>query len=143
MNPNELDIKDWSVAAEWVNSLPYQTDGKKATLSETGEPYVEMFSIVPCRPDDVKVAERVVATVFARQLWSYLSSKSDGAIYWRVRPEFGVWPHQEVVSFDDAAPDYDAWTGKRCVMDRNWVIVKAYCRVLKTDKSPMDREIAA
>lgn len=115
---------------KYLHELPNQIIGVAAAVCETGEPYVEFQESALARPNDVEVIERKVAARMSRKLFDYIGKRS-GRIYWRIPFEFDIAPTDVVVRYDENGPDKDAITDRKCVMDRNWRNVTAYCRLYR------------
>jgi hypothetical protein len=113
-----------------LDLLPDQQIGNSGAVSDVGEPYIEFYAHGIARPGDEKIVERHVANTMARQLRAYFGTKN-GRIYWRHPLEFKVESHQEILRVDANGDDIDFVTGQKCVMDKNWLVVRAYCRLVK------------
>jgi len=113
-----------------LDALPDQQMGNPTAVSDTGEPYVEFRAYGIARPGDEKIVERYVAKLMSSQLHSYFLSRI-GRIYWRTPFEFETRPYEEVLRIDDDGEDVDFVTDQKCVKDKNWLLVTAYCRLVK------------
>jgi hypothetical protein len=111
-------------------SIPDQVDGHSYSISDIGEPYIEFFAKGLARPGDERVVEGIVVEQIARQLAAYLDRRR-GRVYWRERLQLEIEPQHIVVKFDSNGPDVDPLTNRRCVMDKNWLRVGAYCRLIR------------
>ena len=117
--------------ARALNDIPDQTMGIACSMSDVGEPYVEFLSAGLARPGDEKIIERYVVAEMCKKLDSYFKEKA-GRIYWRIPFESCISPHEMVLRFDVNGPDVDFVTNEKCVKDKNWVRVAAYCRLVRT-----------
>lgn len=113
-----------------LNTIPDQTDGDSCAVSQIGEHYVEFLSVHIARPGDEKLVEQFVVSDMVRQLNSYFRDRS-GTTYWRTRLETEIKPYDVVVRFDRNGPDLDFVTDQRCLKDKNWVRIAAYCRLVR------------
>lgn len=114
----------------WLDSIEGQTVGIPTAVCQTGEHYVEFFENGLARPSDTKVIEANVARAMQTRLAKYFEDRR-GMIYWRIPFETVIEPTAVVVRYDEAGPDHDFMTDRRCVMDKDWVAVKAYCRLYR------------
>ena len=116
---------------EWVGKLPFhQIDGAIGPVDVEGTFYDEFCAKGIARPDDVRQVESLVCREALFKLNQYLADKPfRGTIQWRVRPEINVIPFENIIEFRDDGPDKCPWTGRRCVMDKNWVAVGVYMRL--------------
>lgn len=123
---------DYSFAElqRWIDALPDQHLGVAGALSDVVEPYVEIMEGALARPGDVVVIESIVADFMQRRLKTYLNQRS-GRIYWRVPFEWKIAPYPIVVRYDEDGPDIDFVTNQRCIKDKNWIGIKAYCRLVR------------
>lgn len=72
------------------------------------------------------------------QLTHYFERR-EGRIHWRIPLETEISAHEVVVKYDESGPDIDSLVARRCVKDKNWMSVKAYCRLYRaTHPSPLD-----
>jgi hypothetical protein len=110
-------------------ALPNRQElGSPTTICEqTGEEYVEIFAAHMARPGDEKVAEEVVASWMQRQIYELFTDRVNGTTYWRVPLDFSIDSSQVIIEYRDDGPSIDVLTDRRCVMDRNWKRVAAYC----------------
>ncbi len=116
---------------EWISGLPNrQANGSPTNIcSQTGDEYVEVFSRHAARPGDEKYAEKMVVEDMQRQICKLFTDRLHGTIYWRVPLETQIQKWSRVKEYREDGPDVDFLTDRRCVMDRNWKAVKAYCRL--------------
>lgn len=114
----------------WLAGFPDQTEGDKAAICQTGEEYVEFHENALARPGDEAVVESVVAGKMKGRIAEYFTGRS-GIIYWRVPLETKVDAAEVVLRHDPHGLDEDPVSGKRAVLDRNWRVVVAYCRVYR------------
>ena len=124
-----------------LNGLPDQTVGRAYAISDIGEPYVEFLAICLARPGDEKIIETVVVAEMCKKLDAYFEGKS-GRIYWRIPFETDVTPHEVVLRLDVNGPDLDFATGSKCVKDKNWIRVAAYCRLIRATLPVVDTLLA-
>ena len=124
----------------WLDGLPDQQMGDPCAISNIGEPYI-VFSVgALARPGDEAIVESIVAADMQRQIEAYLKDKS-GRIYWRVPLEWEVAPYSVILRFDDNGIDKDFITDRRCVMDKSWLAVRGYCRLVKAKCRTMEESI--
>lgn len=64
------------------------------------------------------------------QLKTYLL-KRNGTIYWRTPLEFDIYKAPQVVEFKEDGPDTHFETDRKCVMDHDWKIIKAYAKLFR------------
>ena len=114
-----------------LNDIPDQTTGIAYAISDIGEPYVEFMAVGLARPGDEKIIERVVVADLCKRLDAYFKGKS-GRIYWRIPFERDISQADVVLRLDVNGADTDFITGEKCVKDKNWVRVAAYCRLVRT-----------
>ncbi len=129
-----------------LNNIPDQTTGDPCAISDIGEPYVAFRSSAIARPGDEALVERYVVAAMVQQLNDYFDGKA-GRVYWRERLEFDVGPHEVVLRMDVNGPDKDFLTDQPCVMDKNWVRLCLYCRLVRarcqTMPTPREQSKAA
>lgn len=118
----------------WLAALPDQAMGTAGAVCETGEPYVEFAAFGIARPRDEAAVEAVVAECMERQIQRYFEDRK-GRIYWRVPLETAVDQHAIVIRYDVNGPGTDFLTDQRCVLDKNWVRLAAYCRLYKAKRA--------
>lgn len=123
-------VNSFSDLLQWAKQLPNQTVGIQSAVCETGEPYVEVYHYAYARPDDAEFIESVVAKQMHGAMKAYLEERS-GRIYWRIPLETIREPMRVIIRYDENGPDVDHVTDRKCVMDGNWVAVKAYCRLYR------------
>ena len=111
-----------------LNEFPNQTDGDPCSVCEIGEEYIAFHARGLARPGDEKIIERLVVAEMCEKLDKYFEKKS-GRIYWRERFISEVTPHSVVLRLDVNGSDDDFITGHKCIMDKNWLKVHAYCRL--------------
>ena len=119
-----------------LDNLPNQTDGDPCAVCQIGEPYIEFKVAMLARPGDEKIVERHVVSEIIRQLNEYLDGRG-GRIYWRIRFESDVCEHAEILRLDVNGPDVDFITNERCVKDKNWRRIAAYCRLVRARMETM------
>ena len=116
----------------WVSSLPNpQEDGEPCAVSSVAGPYEEVVISAPFRRDDQegrKLAERCVVLNFALRISAMLRDDK-ACIYWRERPEWDTWDWDRPIKYHADGPDYDPLTDKRCTMNKDWALLKAYARL--------------
>lgn len=120
-----------------LDALPDQTAGDPWVVSNIGEPYVEFRARALARPGDEALVERLVVDDLVRQLNAYFYDK-DGRIYWRERLEVDRSQCSVVVRLDATGEDVDFVTNTRCVMDKNWVRIAGYCRLVRAKAATVD-----
>ena len=136
------EIKGFEDAKRFLLTLPNQCSGRAMITCETGEQYKEFRLTALARPSDVGTISGVLSNDFVRIVLAYFDER-DGTIYWRVKPCFSIEPHQ-VWQFDcENGPDKDFIRDKLGYADKEWVAVKAYCRVCRSDKPAIYDEVAA
>lgn len=110
MKSSSRDI-NVAVDAKLFSVLPVGIDGSPCVVSQTGEPYEEFrpFAVVGAGAD-VDEAATEVAKQLVDDVARYLKSRR-GEVYWRIRPHV------------------EAQRGAR-----NTIWVRAYARVLKSNK---------
>jgi hypothetical protein len=113
--------------------FPDARQGRPSNISDTGEEYAEIsFSgMSRSAPEDISV--RPLLSGFSKLLMSYLE-QTRGQIYWRIPLEEDWVDTPWVIRYDDAGPDVDFYTDRRCVLDRDWKRYGVYCRLLRSDK---------
>ena len=140
-----VDFDNFSGLKKWLAELPNQTVGDPTAICETGEPYIEFQESALARPGDVEVIEREVARRMGRRLGEYLDPRK-GRIYWRIPFESDIDQTNVVVRYDENGPDLDPVLDRKCVMDKNWRRITAYCRLYRANfraMEPMARQTAA
>jgi hypothetical protein len=130
-------MKSFDELSRWLDEMPDQTDGDPCAISNIGELYIPFSATAIARPGDEKLVERQVVGNMVFQLKEYLATKS-GRIYWRVRLQTEVQPHAEVLRFDVRGPDKDPFTDMPCVMDKNWVRISAFCKLVRATAKTME-----
>lgn len=113
-----------------LDGIEDQAEGLPCQVSQIGEPYVEFKSVAMARPGDEAIIEKFVADDMARRLNEYCADR-EGTIYWRIRFETDVRPFPVVLRFDADGPDICFETNLRCVSDKNWIRIAAYCRMVR------------
>ena len=116
---------------KWLALFP-QNDGPKKPIDENGNEYIEISCCFPCRntPFDKLVAERQAVAYAWQSLFDIgCRSPATAILSWRTRPELEVAAVPQVVEYRDDGPDVDYVSDRRCVYDRNWMMVKVYCRL--------------
>lgn len=113
-----------------LSAIRDQTMGIAGAICEAGEPYVELSDGAYARPDDVEKIEVVVANRMWRQLDGYLN-KANGRVYWRMPFEYDIHDSHFVERFDVNGPDTDPMTDRKCVLDKNWKLIRCYCRLYR------------
>jgi hypothetical protein len=121
-----------------LDDLPDQAMGDPIAICQIGKPYIEFLHRGLARPGDEEVIEREVVAAMVRSLNEYLGDKQ-GTIYWRERLEADVHPIAVVRYYDINGPDLDPTTNRRCVTDKNWVRIAAYCRLVRAEFKTMAR----
>ena len=136
------DCTTFAEVKAWLEAMPdylkWQDPGRLRMYCPTGEPYDEFYAYNLARPGDELIVERFVARSLMGRLSSYFEQRN-GPIYERVPLEWRTDPYSVVARLDKIGPDYDPVTGERCVMDHNWLMVKAYVRLCR----PALKKIAA
>jgi hypothetical protein len=112
------------------DTLADQMAGLQGAICQTGQPYREFTIAMLARPDDVAVIEKVATNAMARDVGRYFDGR-EGTIYWRIPLEVDIAPYEVVTRYANDGPDTDFLTDQKCFKDKNWVGVKAYCRVFK------------
>lgn len=136
------EIKTFADVRRKLLTLPNQCNGNIAYACETGEEYREFLVACPSRPGDVLAVEKCLSTMFDQIVFEYLN-RTKGTIYWRVKPEFFIEPYQVMITECDNGTDKDFITEKKGYADKNWVMLKAYCRVVRSDRPAIYNEAAA
>lgn len=113
-----------------LDAMPDQQRGRPSSVSDVGEPYVEIHEHAFARPSDVALIERVVAQKMLLSLNRYFDARR-GRIYWRIPLEWDISPTRIVVRHDENGDDVDFTTNKKCVTDSNWIKIAAYCRLYR------------
>ena len=126
-----LDLISFDDLTRALNEMPDQTDGLPCAISDIGEPYVAFSAKGIARPGDEKIVERLVVAEMCEKLDQYFADKK-GRIYWRTRLEIDREPHHVIQRMDANGLDEDFITGQKCVMDKNWRKIHAYCRLVRT-----------
>lgn len=112
--------------------------GRPSRIAETGEEYVEFSEVALCRnaPFDMDVAKRHVLSRMASKLCCYLMHPEDEehTVYWRIPLEEDSIDAPQVVHYAEDGPDVEFFTGKHCVLDRDWKRYGVYCRLLRSNK---------
>lgn len=124
------EVQSLSDVVSYLDRFPDQTTDR--CLVE-GQEYRHFLVAVPFRPGDENVAVPAAAMMFSLAINQYLDSEV-GTIYWGDKPEQAFYKAPRVVRYDKDGPDFDPIEDKKCYMDRNWKMIKMYCRVLRSDK---------
>lgn len=116
---------------KWVEDLPNEQrrGSPTAVCKETGQEYTELFVYGLARPGDEAVVERDVATQMQQKICRALTDRVNSTIYWRIPLEWEIDQRALVVEYREDGPDLDFVTNERCVTDKNWMRVAAYCRL--------------
>ena len=136
------EFKTFADVEAWLATVPNQVTGQPMFICETGEPYMTVSTIIPVRRADFSVGLEAMCRSFQKQLAAYLNSR-EGTVYWRIKPEWNVVQWQVFMSYWPDGPDYDLVTDRKGIADKDWLLVKAYCRLCKSDKPAIKNEIAA
>jgi len=124
------EVKAWleamPVYRRWKEILP----GPERAFGPTGDPYEEFYAYNLARPGDETLVERFVARSLMGRLNAYFQARM-GLIYERVPLEWYIGPYPVVIRHDENGPDFDSVYDKKCVMDHNWLMVKAYVRLCR------------
>lgn len=138
----EPEINGFEDAKRFLLTLPNQCTGRAMLTCETGEDYKEFRRVALSRPSDVAIISQSLASDFVHELQRYFA-ENKGTIYWRCKPEFRIEPHQVFQFYCEDGPDKDFILDKRGYADKDWVALKAYCRVCRSDKPAIYEEKAA
>lgn len=116
---------------EWLDSLPnvQKTGSPTSVCQETGDEYQEIFVSGLSRPGDEWIVERLLAHSIQFKICKLFSGRLDGDIYWRIPLEFDVLKAPQIIEYRDDGPDKEMFTERPCVKDRDWTLVRAYCRL--------------
>lgn len=116
---------------EWISKLPNRQEiGSPSPVCEqTGEAYEEIYYGHWARPGDEAFAEKLVAIHMQRRIAGLFDGRRNGVVYWRIPLEYEIRDDMQPIEYRDDGPDIDFLLDRRCVMDRNWKTVKAYCRL--------------
>jgi len=134
----KLGLQSFDELRRVLDNLPDQTDGDPCAICQIGELYIEFKVAMLARPGDEKIVERYVVYEMTRRLNEYLDERG-GTIYWRIRFETDVDDHAETLRLDVNGPDRDFATDQRCIQDKNWRRVAAYCRLVRAKFPAMER----
>lgn len=96
---------------------------------ETGEAFREVYAWQIFRPGDEIYAERAVAKMMKFRIQEIFTDRVHGTIYWRMPLEWEISSSPQVIRYCDDGPDYDAMIDRKCQMDHNFKVLKAYCRL--------------
>lgn len=120
----------------WVRSWKnYQEDGSPtAVCSQTGTPYTEVYAYQFFRPGDEAVAERTIARQMGQKISSLFCGRANGKVYWRQRLQYELSDEPQVIRYCEDGPDKDFYTDRNCIMDHNWKVIRAYCRMTITEE---------
>ena len=117
-------------------AYPKQKLGVAGLTASTGERYVEIIamSLVRNREFDIAAVKRMTLRNVSHQLSEYAEGRpgSDHVLHWRIKPEDDLADYPVVEAYDEAGPDKDFYTDRKCFMDKNWKIYKVYMRLLIT-----------
>lgn len=124
-----VEVLSFEDLRRWLASIPNQSRGTGIT-SMNGRPYIEFSQMGIARPGDEAMVERVVAQTMQHTLVAYFSLRP-GHLYWRLPLETDISAWSIITRYDDEGPDQDWITNRRCHVDKNWLRVAAYCRLVK------------
>src|ERR1700721_4008139 len=116
-----------------LDSLSNQQDGRSGPVCETGGQYREFVVAMLARPGDEAIIEDMAVGAMARDIDRYFDGRH-GRIYWRIRLEWEIEPTEVVIRYAKDGPDMDFFTDQKCFKNKNWIGVKAYCRVFREIK---------
>jgi hypothetical protein len=128
---------------EWIaGRMEPQREGFNSYFCDTGEDYApEFYAGVISRdePFDLQVAESILCDEMKFALSEYLDSR-EGTIFWRDPLEMDIWRDGIIVEYREDGPDKDYLTDRRCLKDKRFCVLKAYARLIKTDKAVLLRD---